>query len=277
MQKAVPLVLTLVVVGFVVWAGFLKSPSKDQAPDMPGNTPKLADATPIKPNSTSEINVPRPSDPAVAAAMDEILAAWDKVQVVTAKVETLIPEAAGHKGRTDGKGDYYLQKNGAELLIHFYLFNELKIRKDEGTKLITGEVISTTIDGKYNYTWLNQPSHRVASKDKLNYDDVLHIGGPYLFRDLVSNNQLSLLPEEMKDNRATKVFKAIPKEGSWESIHHFDKATGIRVEMVELDADGKPRLTIKLPQIDTTTPINPEKFQFVVPEGFTFEDRTTTP
>ena len=283
MRKAGPSILVLVVLTLIPCAGCKKRPSDSQKPDSSRPSATTSTRQPTSsdsPAAAPKVAVPRPSDPAVAGVVDEMMAAWDKVQVVTATVETKLPEAAGHTGRTDGRGKYYLQKTNGKLLINFHLFNELKIKPREETMFVTGEVLDTVIDGNHVYTFLNQPpDHKKAAKKKLSYEDVLHIGGSYVFRELVRDNELSVLPEEMKENRATKVLKAKPKDkdAKWESMHYFDKATGIRVEMVELDADGKAKLTIKLPQIDTTTPIPPETFQYVVPEGVTLEDQTAAP
>jgi outer membrane lipoprotein-sorting protein len=223
------------------------------------------------------MGVPRPSDPAVASVVDEMLTAWDKVSAVTAAVETMLPEAAGHKGKTKGKGTYWLQKKDGKVLIHFDLRNALRIKREEEITMVTGEVLIWTVDGEHLYTFTNQPGHKEAVKRKLDYNEVLQIAGPHLFRDLVTNNQLTLLPEEMKDNHATKVIKAKPNDGSWETLHYFDKATGIRVEMTETDAQGEVTLQIKLSEVNTNPTISEDQFKFVVPEGVTLEDKSNSP
>ena len=143
--------------------------------------------------------------------------------------------------------------------------------------MVTGEELVTTIDGTHLYSFINQPGHKEAVKKKLNYDDVLQIAGPHLFRDLVTNNKLTLLPEEMRDNHATKVIKAQPNDGSWETIHYFDKATGIRLEMTEMDAKGQTALQIKLSEVNTNPTIIEDQFKFVVPGGVTLEDQSNSP
>jgi hypothetical protein len=274
MRKVVAILLAIVVV-FLVLRSPLFKPASTTTVQSNGSDSKPAPTmgnTPI-----SKGDAPRPSDPAVAAVFDEILAAWEKVERVTAKVEMTMPQAAGHPGKTWGKGEYFLLKKGGKLLIYFTLTNELRIKKEDGNVLVTAEILETFVDGVHRYSLISQPSHREANKHILNYDDVLQIGGPYLMRDLVNNYTLSAMPEEMKDNRATKVIKAKPKDGEWESLHYFDKATGLRVEMIEMGADGKPSLTIKLPQIDTTTTIDEQKFKAVIPPEVPLQDKTGAP
>src|SRR5262245_46351102 len=100
MRKAVPILVVLGIVGFVVWATVLNRPPGAPGPPTGVTPPPHNKNVDPGASGSATIDVPRPSDPAVAAVMDEMLAAWDKVSAVTAKVETNMPEAAGHEGRT---------------------------------------------------------------------------------------------------------------------------------------------------------------------------------
>ncbi len=280
MRKFVPVAIAIAVAIFLLRSRVFQNSSSTPPSDTPTAHAPPAPTTEKPANTQGEArpnaDVPRASDPAVATALDELLAAWEPIQSVYAEVETKMPEAAGLKGNTRGKGKYWLQKKDGSVLIHFDLRNELHLKQGDGTMLVTGEELVTTIDGKHMYSFINQPMHKEASKNKLNYDNVLQIAGPTLIRDLVANNKLSLLPEEMKSNRALKVIKAIPNDGSWETIHYFDKANGIRLEMSELDEKGDTRLHIMLTEIKINPPIGEDQFQPVIPEGVTMEDRTTS-
>jgi|CXWL01.1.fsa_nt_gi outer membrane lipoprotein-sorting protein len=278
MRKVVPLVIAIAVVTFAACRGLFWKSAPVPTPTQPTKVAST-DHPPAKPvhSDTSTPVVPRPSDPAVAAVMDEMLTAWAKVPAVFAAVETSMPNAAGHKGKTLGNGKYWLQKKDGKVLIHFDLRNKLIIKQEDTATLTTGEILITTIDGEHLYSFVNQPGHKEAVKKKLDYNDVLQIAGPYLFRDLVSNNKLTLLPEEMRDNHATKVMKAVPNDGSWETIHYFDKATGIRLEMTELDAQGQTTLQIKLSEIDTNPTIGEDQFKYMAIEGVTLEDKSNSP
>ena len=276
MRRAVPFIVAVAVVVFAVRSGLFRKSTPVPTTTPPTNiTPPKN--PPIKPNTPTTMDVPRPSDPAVAAVMDEMLTAWDKIPALFAEVGTKMPEAAGHKGKTQGKGKYWLQKKDGKLLIQFDLRNMLIINQEDASSLATAEILIWTIDGEHLYSYINQPSHKEAVKKKLNYDDVLQLAGPYLFRDLVTNNKLTLLPEEMRDNHATKVIKAVPNDGSRESINYFDKATGIRVEMSELDAQGQTALQIKVTEIDTNPTISDDRFKPVIPEGVKLVDKSNSP
>lgn len=267
----VGLVAVAVVVGLVRYSACNK-PSV--APKPAGDGPSAHVTEPERTTAKTADELPKPKDPAVAAAIDELLAAWDKVSSVSAAVETMIPEAAGNEGQTTGKGKYYLQKQDGKTRINFELRNTLHILQEEGKKLLTGEILQWVIDGEHLYTFTNQPGFQQASKKKLDYGEVMQIGGRLLFRDLIANNKLSLLPEEMLDGRAARVMLATPNDGAWKTTHYFDKATGIRLKMEETDAEGKSTLRITLLDLDVTSSISEDKFVFTVPEDVKFVDET---
>ena len=267
----VALVAVAIVVGLVRYSACNK-PSVSPKPT--GDGPSAQVTEPERTTAKTADELPKPKDPAVAAAVDELLAAWEKVPSVYAAVETMIPEAAGNAGKTTGKGKYYLQKQDGKTRINFELRNALYIVQEEGKKLMTGEILQWVIDGEHLYTFTNQPGFQEASKKKLDYGEVLLIGGRLLFRDLIANNKLSLLPEEMLDGRAARVLLATPNDGAWKTTHYFDKATGIRLKMEETDATGKTTLRITLTDLDLDSSITDDKFLFTVPEGVKFVDET---
>lgn len=283
MRKVVPLLLALVVVFLVVRS--VKNGDTTVAPPAtptahsPNNAPDPVPSgvTPTSTPAAKSAELPRPADAAVAGVMDEMMAAWNKYQSFYTDIETRMPQAVGHPGKTMGRGKYWLRKDSGGPLVHFELRNEMHIDQADGTMLVTGEELLTLIDGKHTYTFLNQPMHRSAKKLKINYQDVLHLGGPHLWRDLVSNNKLTLMPEEMRDNYATKVIKAEPNDGSRSTLNYFDKTSGLRVELVELDEQGQTSLTIKAKNVQLDPAMSSEQFTFVVPGGVTLEDQTQNP
>lgn len=265
------LVAIAVVVGLVRYSACNK-PSG--SPKATGNGSSARVTEPERTSAKTADGLPKPKDPAVAAAVDELLAAWDKVSSVYAAVQTMIPEAAGNEGQTTGKGKYYLQKQDGKTRINFEVRNVLYISQEEGKKFVTGEILQWVIDGEHLYTFTNQPSFQEASKKKLDYGEVLQIGGRVLFRDLLTNNQLSLVSEEMVEGRAARVVLATPNDGTWKTAHYFDKATGIRLKMEETDATGKTTLRITLTDLELDSSISDEMFVFTVPEGVKFVDET---
>jgi outer membrane lipoprotein-sorting protein len=270
-KSLIGLVAIAVVVGLVLYLACIK-PSVSPKPT--GDVPSAHVTEPERTSAKMADQLPKPKDPAVAAAVDELLAAWEKLPSAYAAVETMIPEVAGNPGKTTGKGKYYLQKQDGKTRINFELRNTLFIDQQEGNKLVTGEILHWLIDGDYLYTFTNQPGFMQASKKKLDYGEVLQIGGPVLFLDLLTNNKLSLLPEEMVEGRAVRVVLATPNDGAWKTAHYFDKATGIRLKMEETDATGKTTLRITLTDFDLESSISDSKFIFTVPEGVKFVDET---
>jgi len=269
-----------ILIGLIVLAGAIalvrytacNKPTIVPPPQGDGRPARVSEPTTAPARTVDDM--PRASNPAVAAAIDELLAAWDQVPSVYAAVATFMPSAAGNKGQTVGVGQYYLQKRDGKVLIDFELKNKLRIVQEDLTKLITGELLVWIIDGDYLYTFTNQPGFIQAAKKKLDYNAVLLIGGRPLFRDLIADNKLSLQSEEMLDGRAVRVILAEPNDGALKTRHYFDKATGIRLKMEETDADGKSTLRITLSDLDLASSISDERFKFTVPAGVTFVDET---
>jgi outer membrane lipoprotein-sorting protein len=290
MRKVLAVALTVVVVFLVVRSGVLNRDRASTSPSpIPTGDSNASDSTPTSaptlhpggrasdPSSSAPTEPPRPSDSAVAAVMDEMLARWKEFDSAYATLTMFIPHALGHSGNTIGNGKYWIQKKEGPLRLHFEMVNEYRIKQDAGSLLVTGEELLTVIDGKHTYTLLNQPSNRSAKKMNLTYDDVLHLGGPHLWRDLVALNKLTPQPEEMRGSFATRVIKAEPRDGSRTTLNYFDKATGLRVALIELDEHGQTSLEIKVAEIQINPAISSEQFNFVTPPGYKLDDLTKPP
>lgn len=284
MRKIFPILVAVVLVVLLVRSGVFKRGDSSVTPSLRNNgtvsTPTSGTTAPDaagKSDTADPSGLVRPSDAAVGAVMDEMIAAWDKFDSAFAEIAMTIPHAVGHKGKTVGKGKYWIQKNDGPLRIYFEMQNEYRIQQEDKSMLVTGEELLTIIDGKHTYTLLNQPNNRTARKLKLTYADVLHLGGPHLWRDLVANSKLTLLPEEMRGSFATKVIKAEPKDGSRTTLNYFDKASGLRVELIELDETGQTSLEIKLTDVVLNPAMSSEQFKFVLPPQYQLEDLSQAP
>lgn len=248
------------------------SPTKSSAPEKRNDSGSDSQA----PVSAFEVDLPKVSDPQVAEAIEDLLAAWDRTPTFYAMVKTFIADGAGNKGQTKGKGQYALEKKDGKVRIRFELKNGIEIHTDstDGSFLGTAEHLIWIYDGDYLYRFINQPKFQKAVKKHIDYSEVQQLGGRLLFRELIENNNLSLLPEEMVDGRAARVILAKPKDGAWQTTYHFDKSTGLQLKKEERNPDGETNLSITLSDIDTAFTPDAETWVFVVPENVSFVDET---
>jgi len=140
--------------------------------------------------------------------------------------------------------------------------------------MATREILTYIRDGEFLYHLVRQYELVTATKYRYNPDRVLQIGGPQLLRSLAERNDLKLLPEEQIDDRATYVVEAKPKGGDWVSRHYFDKQTGIRLKLVELDEKGVETLSISLSELNFNPEFSEDLFTLIPPEGVEIVDKT---
>ena len=214
-------------------------------------------------------------DEKIRTVIAELTARWDELQAFSASVATELPQAAGNPGTTVGKGTYEWSKRGEKRLIRFGLGNTLRIVIGEAKAFRTGEILTFVYDGEYLYSQLQQPkTFKQTTKTRYEPDQVLQIGGQELFRSLIENNSLKLLPEEMLNGRASYVIEATPTTGHGSSIHYFDKQTGVQSRMIQRDETGMAMLTLTLSEFNTSPEFSEDYFTYKLPEGFELIDKT---
>jgi len=234
-------------------------------------------SVPITIGTDSAPPAPRPPllDEKTQSVIAELTARWDELQAFSAAVATVLPEAAGNPGTTQGGGTYEWSKRGEKGLIRFSLTNILRFEKGEAGAIRTGEILLFLYDGEFLYSQLQQPKKfKQTTKSRYQSDRVLQIGGEDLFRDLTSGNSVKLLPEEMVDGRAAYVIEAIPTTGIGGTVNYFDKQTGVRLKLIAHDETGKATLTLTLSELNTSPEFSEDHFTYKLPAEFELIDKT---
>lgn len=216
---------------------------------------------------------PTTLDERAAPIIADAVAKWDQLQGVTATVKTKLEQAAGTTGTTVGEGTYECQTREGKLLIRFWITNTIRFH-EESRSVLTGEIIDDLYDGEYLFKQLQQPKLKQVTKRAYAPGTILQIGGRELFRSLSEKYDLRLAGEETVNEQPAYVIEAIPLEGSWKTKHYFDKQTGIRVKMVELDDQGAETLSVELSEIKLNPEFSEDTFRYTLPEGFRMIDET---
>jgi hypothetical protein len=228
---------------------------------------------------------PEPVVPAeVRAVRDEMITAWQGVEAVSAEVETYMSSALGQPGMTAGGGTYDLSKRGGTLRIRFAMNNELRLNladAKETEHFFAIEALRWLVDGDMIYHSYHQPDFKRvgetvarATKEKYSPDKVVQIGGKALFDQLERDFDLQRLPDIEYEGRQVYVLRGNARGGDWHSLHYFDKESGIRVRMVENDADGSASLRITLKDVNLTPAFEPDHFTFTPHKDVEIEDLT---
>ena len=219
-----------------------------------------------------------PSGPQVTAAIQELVDAWDQVQMASAKVDMVLEAAGGLEGGTKGDGRYDFLKVSGHTSIRFKLTNMLRIKspeEGENVEYWTAERLIFVTDGAVLYRFVEQSKHKTVTKVEYDPDDILQVGGRHLLDALQRDNRLSLLPDQTLQGKEVVVIEAESLADGSKSIHYFDKATGIRLKMAELDQSGQDYLTITLSELDLSPQFEPDHFTMTPSEGVEWVDETT--
>ena len=209
-------------------------------------------------------------DPQVSAAIRELLDAWDHVQMASTRIDMLLDDAAGMEGDTKGDGRYDFLKDNGRTSIRFKLTNLLRIKSPEegdNSEYWTAERLIFVTDGAVLFRFVEQSKHKTVTKAQYDPDDVLQVGGRHLLDALQRDNRLSLLSDQTLQGKDMYVIEAESLDGDSKSIHYFDKETGIRLKMVELDQSGRDYLTITLSEVDLSPQFEPDHFTLTPSEA----------
>lgn len=257
MQNRIPLVGILIVIvaaltGYTVYrrpnAGITSGPARVDATD--------------------------PVDPAVQAVVDELIARWEEHDRVYVVIDTEIPNAAGKTGKTWGDIQYSYVKTDGAPLVRIWVFNNLSFEIEDGKRLETAEVLTTVHDGEFLWSTVQQHKLYTATKAYYDPDRLLQVGGSDLFRQLLTDNTLKLLPGESLDEKDMYVFSVTPKNGTWTSTYWFDKETGIQTKIIEMDESGEEQFMFKVLEVDLAPDFPDEKFTLPIHERYEFTDET---
>lgn len=251
-------------------------PPSQGSSDQPVSQPPAAASSgaeppPAPPATTANA----PKDDRVRAAIDDLIARYEAIDSLFVRTEQKMNEAMGLKGNTHGKGEFMLKREGDQRKTLFRVNNRFEfVQKDPKNvaPIRTQEILWQLYDGADLYLLYMQ--HNLKRIVRAHYDParIWKIGGRDLFREILDDNEVTLLPDEELNGRAAYVFSVKPRDGDWSGKQWFDKKLGIRVKMIETDAAGTETFSVVVSDIDEKPTLADDTFVYQPREGFEVVD-----
>ncbi|MBL8879678.1 MAG: outer membrane lipoprotein carrier protein LolA [Phycisphaerales bacterium] len=134
-------------------------------------------------------------------------------------------------------------------------------------------------DGKFNYVLSDTAGQKQAMKMAMS-QDVSMISNKKFFDQLRKDHELKLLADEKAEGKDAWVVEATPKNAASSPMmskmkFYFDKDSGMTVQVIGLNAEGKPMSTTVNKDIKINASIPDDRFTFKAPEGVTVMDMTS--
>lgn len=230
----------------------------------------------VQPAPPTVATRPPKMDERLTPIIADLVAKFEQHEGITATVKTEMAQAAEGDGSTVGNGVYDCKKRDGKLLIHFWITNTLHLFT-ETKNYMTGEILDDLYDGEFLYKRLQQPKYKKLLKRHYSPDTILQIGGRPLFRSLAERYDLKLLADAEVNGSPTYAIEASPLSGVWTTKHYFDKQSGIRTKLEEINEKGEKALALELSEIKLNPEFGPTAFTPTMPRDFTFIDETTNP
>jgi outer membrane lipoprotein-sorting protein len=134
-------------------------------------------------------------------------------------------------------------------------------------------------DGKITHTLMEQMGQKMCLKTKAEAQSMV---GEAMFKTLREQHNITLAEDEEVDGEKCWVIHATPKTPGRpgepaKSAFYFRQKDGATVQMLGFDASGKQVMTATFTDIKFNEKLDPQRFEFKVPEGVRVMDRTTMP
>lgn len=249
--------------------------SKPPAPAANGSSSTVSSGAP---STSAPLNLP--ADEKVRAVIQDLIARYEAIDVLIARTEQKMNHAMDLKGNTHGKGEFTMKKSGDQRLTVFRINNRFEFAQKDPKNIApirTQEIVWQHFDGKDLYLLYLQ--HNLKRIVRTHYDPsrVWKIGGRDLFREILDENEVTLLPDEDLNGRPAHVFSVKPRDGDWSGKQWFDKKLGIRLKMIETDASGAESFSLVINEIDENPMVPDDTFVFTKREDFEFIDEVDPP
>lgn len=208
-------------------------------------------------------------DPKVEEVLTKILDAWKQTTNFRAFLKTELTTAGGGPGRTKGEGTYDYSVKDSNTRIKFSLSNVLaRPLKDEPNKSLA--ILQTHLyvtDGITLHTLIKTHTHTEMKESKYNPSDILQLGGETLLNELRTKNRLQFLSETSINSRSVYLIEATPHEGNWKTLYYFEQKTGLLLQLIERDSDGKESYKLEIIDFDTSIEFPDDHFHYTDPES----------
>ncbi len=217
------------------------------------------------------------ADPKLRDLIKSLTASFESLEAFSAETTLKLAEAGGMPGETLGKGLYKLLRADGKTKLRFDARNNITIdnlEAGEGNKYWTYEYITQIYDGEHLYLQIRQTGFDRARKVDYDPNAILQLGGTELFSHLSQEDTLTLLPDDVIDERPTYAIRTTPTAGGLVGTHWFDKQTGIRLRIIETEGDGSEYFRLDVHNIDLKPSFEEGTFQYILPEKLQLIDET---
>jgi outer membrane lipoprotein-sorting protein len=216
---------------------------------------------------------------AMEAAEKDIAAKWKALKSVSAnftyKQDVKTPQFSA---RSNGSGSfrYLVIADGAQ---KFRMnMKSTMLQKVGGQEMKSTNEVSMVDDGTTLLTYTkSDPGQEMAMKAKSNPEQIGG-GGAVALKQMKNSFTSKLLPDADVDGKKCYVFEGVPKEmapGMAAKNHsYFDKASGMLVKLVGMDAEGNTVQEMHYQDIKLNESIGPEEFVLKIPDGVQIMDMT---
>lgn len=210
---------------------------------------------------------------ALRAAQAELLAKWDAVRSVRAKVLNKYHQRKGLKYRSRGKGTYDCMKRGDQTLFLLYRFDGINAERAKDDKVKTGERILYVYDGDFLY-FLDEFHNSKTAYKYASPHRVQPIGGKQLFDQIHRFDRVVRLPDETINGKYVYVFEGTNHSNRDHGLYYLDVETGILIKMVLENEAMESERTLILDDFKLNYAFPDNHFIFVLPEGVALTDYT---
>lgn len=215
--------------------------------------------------------VPRRS---LDTAEKELVASWNKIRSLTAKITLTVDYKDEQEGRHDGTGMLDCMKKNGKLFMKTRSYSSILIEQPEGKRLLTGMRLNKVSDGEFVFTVEERYESMVATKTWAIPPHIRAVGGVDLFVRMHRAGRVTLLPDEVINGRDVYVFEVRVTGDAVVTRHHVCKETGVRLYFEMKRLDGNLTFTYALSELEINPEFSEDHFTFVPPDGVEVQDLT---
>ncbi len=216
------------------------------------------------------------SDDVLAELEQEMLARWEKIRSVSAKMTTRFDQLGDRETHQKGLGTYDCLKQDGKILVRTFLYNGITAKRDNEDVpwVLTGQRIKRVSDGRFVYTIDERYKEITGAKRWAVYPNLLYIGGKRLFRVLRSLEGLQRLPDQTIDKKGVYVFQGTLSAARRQARVFLDKETGIMRQLITENEKSESKFVFTLSEIKLDVEFSEDHFIFVPPEDVEIQDLT---
>ncbi|UCC32439.1 MAG: hypothetical protein JSU86_09190 [Phycisphaerales bacterium] len=220
---------------------------------------------------------PAPASDNIPAELEqEMLAHWEEIRSVSAKLTTKFDRLGDRETHQNGLGVYNCLKRKGKILVRTKLSNAITAKQDdpEVPWLLTEQRVNKYSDGQFVHIIDERYKRFTVTKRRAVYPYVLYIGGKRVFRFLRRLEGLQRLPNETIDDKDIYVFEGTLPGARRKVRVYLDKETGIMRQMVTENETSESTLTFAVSEVKLNVEFSEDHFVFVPPDGVEVQDLT---